>query len=81
MSPKRVVPLDEDGRLCPAHVAVTGETSSLQPGNVMEARWSEPDTLDPALRRTPWAFSPWSVRQATEMPHCAVSTPIERAHR
>ncbi|WP_460888809.1 isopentenyl-diphosphate Delta-isomerase [Promicromonospora xylanilytica] len=70
-----------ENELCPVYVAVTDDAPSLDPDEVMEARWSEPGALGSALRAAPWAFSPWFVRQATEMSHYTVAAPSERAHR
>ncbi|WP_347755354.1 isopentenyl-diphosphate Delta-isomerase [Agrococcus sp. ProA11] len=56
---------------CPVFFArVTG---SLQPhpDEVVEFEWVEPERLGVAIRATPWAFSPWLVLQAEQLPALA----------
>ncbi|WP_164545093.1 hypothetical protein [Antribacter gilvus] len=76
MSTERVVLLDEDGT--PIATELSGHP---EPDEVMEARSSEPGALGLALGAAPWAYSPWFVRQATELSYYTVSAPNERAHR
>jgi isopentenyl-diphosphate Delta-isomerase len=57
-----------ENEVCPVYLAVTDEEPHLNPDEVMAARWSEPAAMGSALRATPWAFSPWFVSQAAQMP-------------
>ena len=57
-----------ENEICPVYLAVTDEEPRLNPDEVMDARWVEAEALGHALRATPWAFSPWFVSQAREMP-------------
>jgi isopentenyl-diphosphate delta-isomerase len=57
-----------ENEVCPVFLAVTDEEPHLNPLEVMAARWADPGALGSALRSAPWAFSPWFVSQAREMP-------------
>lgn len=64
-----------ENEVCPVYVAVTDDEPRLNPDEVMDVRWVDPGALGDALRAAPWAFSPWFVRQAGEMPLYAASGP------
>lgn len=53
---------------CPVYLAVTDQTPAPNPEEVMELHWADPTQLTGALRAAPWAFSPWFVDQAQQMP-------------
>jgi len=57
-----------ENELCPVHTAVTDSAPAMDPDEVIEARWCDPGAVGDALRAAPWAFSPWFVVQAQEMP-------------
>jgi isopentenyl-diphosphate delta-isomerase len=57
-----------ENEVCPVFVGrVVGE---LRPAaaEVAEWQWVEPERLQAGLRATPWAFSPWLVLQAEQLP-------------
>lgn len=53
--------------ICPVYVAYTDDEPRLNPAEVAEARWVDPEELDASLRTTPWAFSPWLVLQSQQV--------------
>ncbi len=53
--------------VCPVYVAFTDDEPELNPREVVEARWVDPDELASGLQITPWAFSPWLVLQAEQL--------------
>lgn len=54
--------------VCPVFVGrVVGELRP-DPAEVAEWQWVEPDRLQLGIRATPWAFSPWLVLQAEQLP-------------
>jgi isopentenyl-diphosphate delta-isomerase len=57
-----------ENEVCPVYLAVTDEEPHLNPDEVMDAHWSESAAIGSALRAAPWAFSPWFVGQAGQMP-------------
>ncbi|MFI8523024.1 isopentenyl-diphosphate Delta-isomerase [Promicromonospora sukumoe] len=57
-----------ENEVCPVYVAVTEDEPIVNPYEAMEARWADGNALGQALRYAPWAFSPWFVEQADEMP-------------
>lgn len=57
-----------ENEICPVYTALTRDEPSPNPAEVVEVRWVEPADLAAALRATPWAFTPWLVLQAREMP-------------
>ncbi|MFP5251714.1 MAG: isopentenyl-diphosphate Delta-isomerase [Actinomycetes bacterium] len=57
--------------LCPVFVGrITGPLQP-DPSEVAEWQWVEPERLLTAIRATPWAFSPWLVLQAEQLPALA----------
>lgn len=54
--------------VCPVYIARTGDEPMLNRLEVAEARWVEPGALATSLAATPWAFSPWLVLQAPQLP-------------
>ena len=54
--------------ICPVYVARTDDEPQLNPAEVAESRWVHPVDLAAALEATPWAFSPWLVLQAQQLP-------------
>jgi isopentenyl-diphosphate delta-isomerase len=59
--------------ICPVYTARTIGEPSLNPREVVEARWVDPAELATSLRATPWAFSPWLVLQAGQLPLLAAT--------
>lgn len=64
-----------ENEVCPVYLAVTDQEPHLNPDEVMDARWVEAGELGSALKATPWAFSPWFVGQAAQMPLYAQPRP------
>lgn len=54
--------------VCPVYVGRIDGALEPSPAEVAEWQWVEPDRLAQALRATPWAFSPWLVLQAEQLP-------------
>lgn len=57
-----------ENELCPVYTAFTDDEPDVNPNEVVDFRWVEPSALAAALRATPWAFSPWLVLQAEQLP-------------
>ncbi|WP_243074601.1 isopentenyl-diphosphate Delta-isomerase [Microbacterium sp. SS28] len=53
--------------LCPVYTALTHDEPVLNPREVVDAKWVDPDDLAASLEATPWAFSPWLVLQAQQL--------------
>lgn len=53
--------------LCPVYTALTHDEPVLNPLEVVDAEWVDPDALAASLEATPWAFSPWLVLQAEQL--------------
>jgi isopentenyl-diphosphate Delta-isomerase len=64
--------------ICPVYIARTDDVPELNPREVVESRWVDPEDLAASLRTTPWAFSPWLVLQAQQLDLFA-PTPQRRA--
>ncbi|GAA1649243.1 isopentenyl-diphosphate Delta-isomerase [Microbacterium flavum] len=56
-----------ENEICPVYTAYVDDEPRLNPSEVVEARWVDPQDLAISLRATPWAFSPWLVLQAEQM--------------
>lgn len=59
--------------VCPVYTARTTSELTLNPHEVLEARWVDIAELGASLRTTPWAFSPWLVLQAEQLDLFAAS--------
>lgn len=57
-----------ENEICPVYVATTTHQPRPHPDEVVEHLWVDPDDVAEAVRRTPWAFSPWLVLQAQLLP-------------
>lgn len=60
-----------ENEVCPVYTArIVGGPDALAPRDAEVAawRWAEPLALGGAVRRAPFAFSPWFVRHVTELP-------------
>jgi isopentenyl-diphosphate delta-isomerase len=57
-----------ENEVCPVYLARTDEDPRPNPDEVVDSRWVDAGELAAALRATPWAFSPWLVLQAAELP-------------
>jgi isopentenyl-diphosphate Delta-isomerase len=53
---------------CPVFVGRLAAPLHPDPAEVAEVQWIEPDRLLTGIRATPWAFSPWLVLQAEQLP-------------
>lgn len=53
--------------VCPVYTARTRDEPALNPLEVAESRWVDPNDLGDSLISTPWAFSPWLVLQAEQL--------------
>lgn len=64
--------VDADGtvenEICPVYIAHADDELEPNPAEVMDWRWVDPADLAAALDATPWAFSPWLVLQAQQLP-------------
>lgn len=56
-----------ENEVCPVYIATAIGDPVLNPDEVMDARWVEPEALADAARLTPWAFSPWLVEQLEQL--------------
>ena len=54
--------------VCPVYTAFARDDPRPNPDEVVDTRWVDPSELAAALRATPWAFSPWLVLQAEQLP-------------
>lgn len=54
--------------ICPVYTARASGELALNPLEVAESRWVDPAHLAASLTATPWAFSPWLVLQAAQLP-------------
>ncbi len=57
-----------ENEICPVYTAVADDEPRPRGDEVMEYRWVDPVALAAALTATPWAFSPWLVLQAEQLP-------------
>jgi isopentenyl-diphosphate delta-isomerase len=53
--------------ICPVYTARAVGEPALNPLEVADARWVDPEELAASLVSTPWAFSPWLVLQAEQL--------------
>ncbi len=53
--------------VCPVYTARTNDVPVLNPLEVVDAEWVDPEALATSLVATPWAFSPWLVLQAQQL--------------
>ena len=53
---------------CPVFVGRIVGDPQPDPDEVVEWRWTEPERLRTAIAAVPWAFSPWLVLQAEQLP-------------
>jgi isopentenyl-diphosphate delta-isomerase len=53
--------------VCPVYTARTADEPTLNPLEVVDAKWVDPRDLATSLTATPWAFSPWLVLQARQL--------------
>ncbi|WP_306231661.1 isopentenyl-diphosphate Delta-isomerase [Agrococcus beijingensis] len=53
---------------CPVFIARLSAPLHPDPAEVAEVQWVEPERLLAGIRATPWAFSPWLVLQAEQLP-------------
>lgn len=57
-----------ENEVCPVFVARTDDMPAPAAREVAELVWTEPGALARAIAAAGWAFSPWLVRQAAELP-------------
>lgn len=53
---------------CPVYVGTVDGQLRPDPAEVVEWQWVAPEQLLAGIRATPWAFSPWLVLQAEQLP-------------
>jgi len=68
-----------ENEVCPVFVATTADEPAPNPDEVMAHRWVDVEDLATALASTPWAFSPWLVLQAQQLPLLVEATPAQVA--
>ncbi|MCE0494919.1 isopentenyl-diphosphate Delta-isomerase [Vibrio salinus] len=56
-----------ENEFCPVYQAVVQCEPSINPDEVMDFQWVNKDDLHRSVRSTPWAFSPWMVKQLEQM--------------
>lgn len=56
-----------ENEICPVFTATADSLPTPNPDEVAEMRWVRPDELGAAIDAAPWAFSPWLVRQASQI--------------
>lgn len=56
-----------ENEICPVYSAVTDQSPTPNPAEVMELAWVAPAALATAITSTPWAFSPWLVLQSAAL--------------
>ncbi|MDQ1128213.1 isopentenyl-diphosphate Delta-isomerase [Microbacterium sp. SORGH_AS_0888] len=57
-----------ENEICPVFFARVDTEPEPDPAEVAELRWADPRDLALSVAATPWAFSPWFVLQAAELP-------------
>ena len=57
-----------ENEVCPVFVGRIVGDPRPDPAEVAEWRWVDADRLQAGIRATPWAFSPWLVLQAEQLP-------------
>lgn len=70
-----------ENEICPVYVATVVGEPVCNPDEAMEARWVEPAALAESARLSPWAFSPWLVRQLEEMSGLRDALPLREMQR
>ena len=64
-----------ENEICPVHTARAVGLPRPNPDEVMDHAWVEPDALRRAIDAAPWAFSPWLVSSAVDLPHLQGGVP------
>ena len=57
-----------ENEVCPVYLARADSDPVPNPLEVMDTAWVDPAALGRSIAATPWAFSPWLVLQAAELP-------------
>lgn len=57
-----------ENEICPVYTARASGSLALNPLEVEESRWVDAAQLAVSIQATPWAFSPWLVLQAAQLP-------------
>lgn len=52
-----------ENEVCPVYLATVDSTPEPNPDEVMELAWASSADIGRAIAATPWAFSPWMVKQ------------------
>lgn len=52
-----------ENEFCPVFQAITADEPQISPDEVMDYQWVKIDDLYCSVQATPWAFSPWMVKQ------------------
>lgn len=53
--------------VCPVYTARAVGEPVLNPLEVVDSQWVDPEALAASIQATPWAFSPWLVLQAEQL--------------
>jgi isopentenyl-diphosphate delta-isomerase len=57
-----------ENEICPVFIARAASTPQPNPLEVVDAEWVDATDLAASVTATPWAFSPWLVLQAAQLP-------------
>ncbi|MDH6237991.1 isopentenyl-diphosphate delta-isomerase [Cryobacterium sp. CG_9.6] len=57
-----------ENEICPVYLATAASPIRAHPDEVMDHAWVDAAKLGESIRLSPWAFSPWLVLQAQELP-------------
>lgn len=68
-----------ENEVCPVWFATAASALDPAPDEVMDHAWVDVTDLGRAIASTPWAFSPWSVLQVTELADLISAAPARRA--
>lgn len=55
--------------ICPVYTAVSNDAVHPDPAEVAEHRWVDWEDLVAVAELAPWAISPWSAKQVSELAH------------
>ncbi len=56
-----------ENEFCPVFKAETNSEPQVNPDEVMDYKWVKIDDLYRSVQSTPWAFSPWMVKQLEQL--------------
>lgn len=67
-----------ENEVCPVWFATARSAVRPEPAEVMDHAWVDVTDLGRSMASTPWAFSPWSVLQVTELAELIAAAPARR---